>query len=40
MRGVSVSPDYVSDYSGRKIDNGFGGAAPSYFAVLYIAEKK
>lgn len=39
IRNQVLSPDYVSDYEGKRVDNGFGGQEPRYFGVLYIAEK-
>lgn len=37
-RNQTISPDYVADFSGTRIDNGWGGAAPTFFPVLYILE--
>jgi hypothetical protein len=35
-RNVTLSPDYVADFDGTPIPNGFGGSAAQYFPVLYI----
>jgi hypothetical protein len=39
-RNVTLSPDYVADFTGTPTPNGFGGASPQYFSVVYIAERR
>lgn len=40
QRNVMLSPDYVADYTGTPCPNGFGGAAPDLFHVIYTVEAR